>query len=897
MNGSLIAVGIGVLLIVAAILVYQHYARQPGNYFPGLMAKAAAARARGKRERARLLYQKAAAEITQLPSGGAAWQATLAAAYVAIGEICSEENKRSAALDAYRSAVQLLPQAERQQQPASQPLLGSVVPDTVVRTVANEYASRKEASAEAIHAYLLYLSLGDSEAGDQVIPLLRELCSVEAASKPKRQGAVLDLAQRVLAVAPAIGWAHLAIGTVLRQRGQVESAAAALRKAEQIDRQLAAAPLQLALLQLTQGNASAAEAAFRRSLLIDSQQPNTLFQLAQLLHKKVAVSGPAAEKEATEARSLLAAAVGLAPQRAEIWHLRGQLEAAARNRDVALTSLRRAIALEPNTIEYQLTLVSALLSFGDKQAAIVALRNLDDSQRMPLTARQQLAELLLAQTETALKAKSKLDQPEPQNRQLLAEIERHYRLILATASLTDAVANGLGRTLYYQGRYGEAIKLLRQAHSLPPNGLFALGRAFAACDMTSEALATFNRCLDAAGPSAEVLFAAACARAQRGEWQEAIRQFAEAKKLAANEGKELIRYSFYHGLALLRGGNPAGAQAAFAEVEHEVVGDARLHYAIGLAALAGTAPEAAQQAFERSVASNPHYAPAHFAIGLLCERRGDLAAAETAYQSGLNDEPSWRPGQMRLGVVQARQQNWPAALKTLTPLVEDGQATDESLFYLGLSQAHSRNYAAALATWEPLRIRLPQDGRVRANRAAAICQLATQLTASGSYVQAVAWWQQGWRENPEQPAFRAGLVETLVRQGATIFACQDVDADEARAARLALEQALALSPTDERVHFYLGLNALRAGAAEEAVRHLRAALQQEPDSRRAAYYLLLALLAAGDAAGAASVLEPLRSTAATPAYDLDLAAGDIAAMQGEWAAALHAYSRALQPAG
>jgi Flp pilus assembly protein TadD len=81
-----------------------------------------------------------------------------------------------------------------------------------------------------------------------------------------------------------------------------------------------------------------------------------------------------ADGDTDTARKLLDIVTEVAPKYAEGWHQRGRLQAVAGDDEGAITSLQRAVTLNPRQFAAMAELGAILSEYGDKRDALAILR-------------------------------------------------------------------------------------------------------------------------------------------------------------------------------------------------------------------------------------------------------------------------------------------------------------------------------------------------------------------------------------------------------------------------------------------------------------------------------------------------------------------------------------------
>ncbi|WP_439106547.1 tetratricopeptide repeat protein [Congregibacter sp.] len=132
-------------------------------------------------------------------------------------------------------------------------------------------------------------------------------------------------------------------------------------------RDMPAINMQLGIFNVTRGDFPAAESAYREALALNPQLISAYLNLADLLR---------GQGREDEAKAQLVTALGVNAQSGDAMHALGLLEARAGNRDIALTWLAKAAALETVGSRHRFVYGVAQHDFGDMTGALQTLRQL-----------------------------------------------------------------------------------------------------------------------------------------------------------------------------------------------------------------------------------------------------------------------------------------------------------------------------------------------------------------------------------------------------------------------------------------------------------------------------------------------------------------------------------------
>ena len=253
-------------------------------------------------------------------------------------------------------------------------------------------------------------------------------------------------------------------------------------------------------------------------------------------------------------------------------------------------------------------------------------------------------------------------------------------------------------------------------------------------------------------------------------------------------------------------------------------------------------------------------------------RGGDLEKAEAGFLQVLRSDPKSMPALGNLGVVYSRQDRPAEAVKVYRQALKLAPNEPGLLLNLGLAHLKLDQYAEAKPLFQDLVTRSPRNRQFRE-------LLATSQVYTGDAAQAVADLERLARE----PGEKAGSLYLLAlgylklqkpEQAAGAFSALLAELPPARAkflegrARLetglfdealaVLQEAYQAEPALRGLETELGKVYVSLRDADQAVTHLRKALEQNPNDLEAAYYLGAQLVQSGGFASGAPHLERVR---------------------------------------
>jgi len=281
-------------------------------------------------------------------------------------------------------------------------------------------------------------------------------------------------------------------------------------------------------------------------------------------------------------------------------------------------------------------------------------------------------------------------------------------------------------------------------------------------------------------------------------------------------------------------------------------GDVALMVALGKAYLDAGSNDKAARVFEDALALDYENFSAHFGLGLALYRQGDLRGAIFEFDQATRVAPDRFEGWYNLGVAYADLMRWDEAAKAFSKAIEVGQNAElqsEVLkpAYLGLATAYrklGKPSQAASVLSKALEV-VGDDPEI-------MYLLAENLSLAGKPKDAIPYLYKVLQQNRAHVAAVSLLADIYVGQGLHDRALRELDRSLAAAedpqtrANLLLKKASILKPLnpqkaaelleeasklDSRLwqaHYDLGVNWLKAGDPDRALRSFQRAYSVKP---------------------------------------------------------------------
>jgi tetratricopeptide (TPR) repeat protein len=296
-------------------------------------------------------------------------------------------------------------------------------------------------------------------------------------------------------------------------------------------------------------------------------------------------------------------------------HLLGVIAFQAGRNDVAVETIRRAIALNGTEALFHNSLGAAHRALGRAPEAIACYCRALELKPDYAEAHYNLA--------NALKQQGKLE-----------EAVFCYRRALQLAPASAAAHSNLGTALTEQGKLDEAIACCRRALQLKPDfagAHYNLGNALKDQGQLDEAAASYRRALELTPGHAEAHYNLGLALKELGKLDEAIACYHRALQWKPDYAEA------HHNLgnALKEQGKLDEAIACHRRALQWKPDYVAAHNNLGAALNLQDKLDEAVACYRRALELKADYAEAHYNLGSVSEQQGDLAAAEDSFRAAL----------------------------------------------------------------------------------------------------------------------------------------------------------------------------------------------------------------------------------------------------------------------
>ena len=499
------------------------------------------------------------------------------------------------------------------------------------------------------------------------------------------------------------------------------------------------------------------------------------------------------------------AASQIDPREADVYTLQGLAWSLANRPAEAKQALLKATALDPGNLTALYALAHHLMKIGQREEAMKALQDFQESQRKRLAAQR-------ANRAVASRSRSPFKWIEPP-----AEL---LQQAAAAGPIFPPARYAPGFTLLKQGKYEQAIVRLREAAALDPRATNAVAK-------TDEMVQ-------------------GCAAWREGKLQSALNHFRVASEVAPNhaEGRWLLGTVYW---AAEQYSNSIEQFTAAVRLSPR---DERSRMALtGVLVAAGQLTEA-EQALKEAIRAIPGSGQAHYDLGRLYHTLSRHSEALHEFEEALKFNPLSGQAQLYhvIGIIYWRQTNFDGAIEAFAKRIE--AAPNDAHAHRELAELYSQRgrHDEALAEFVAALVINPQSSeayagigqiRHRTGRyadAAEASQRALELDRANSrarYTLATSLIRLGETEagKKELQEFERMQTEALASEhrewelkAIKLEASASLENGEYDKAVALLRKAVPYEPNVASPYLSLGRALLKAGQPEEAIEKLKKAL-------------------------------------------------------------------------
>jgi tetratricopeptide (TPR) repeat protein len=365
-----------------------------------------------------------------------------------------------------------------------------------------------------------------------------------AASRPPQPDEAIRFLTVAVALRPSSPGAHLNLGNVLAEKGQVDEAIACYQKAIDLDPEYAQAHTNLGNGLHTRGRLDEAIACFKKVIELSPHDAQAHYNLGVTL---------TASGRLDDAIACFRKAVELHPKYAEAHYNLGATLTARGQADEAIASYKKAIDLSPNDAKARNNLGAILSEVKrDYDGAIAHLRKAVELDPKLASAHNNLGNALKGkgQVDEAIASYKKAVELDPNDAKahnnlggILCDAKRDYDGAIACfrkaieLGPNDATAHfNLGNALKGKGQVDEAIACYKKASELSPNEAmphFNLGNALQARGRLDEAIDCYRKAIAIDPNFPEAHCNLGYALKGRGDFAEALGPFRRGHELGS----------------------------------------------------------------------------------------------------------------------------------------------------------------------------------------------------------------------------------------------------------------------------------------------------------------------------------------------------------------------------
>jgi tetratricopeptide (TPR) repeat protein len=551
-----------------------------------------------------------------------------------------------------------------------------------------------------------------------------------------------------------------------------------------------------------------AAAVLGGAVILPAQEPSASLRQADADYK--AGQAALARRDLNAARQDFERVVHLAPQAEQGHSALGAVEVALGQTAIGIRELEKALALDPKDSSAQLNLALAYEQTGATAKALPLFAKLETAKgTLPAHALAAYARALVGTQPAAALAKMQAAvAADHSNAELHDELGSLYaqrktwpdaeqefdEAVRLNAELAAAHLH-LGLALEAQGKPG-AMEELTKASQLAPTDIsigLELGKALAAADKDQEAIAVYQRVLEAHPESTAVDYQLALALQRTGNTQAAISLFektiaaepANAEALAnlglaltqmqrAKEAiaplKESVRLAPANvvakqdlAAAYIQLNQLDEAVAQLKEAIALAPDSAEIRYNLGLAYKMEDNAVGAIPELEKAEKLNPNAPEAPYVLGVLYMQAGRYDDAARELDRSLKLQPQNGDGWATLGSVYAKLEKLPAAASALQEAIK--QIPGQPDPHLTLAGVLAKQGDAAGAAAERKQAAALMRTNMNRERAEVATHSANGLLQSGKVEDAIAQFKEALSYDPDYADAHRGLARALEQQG------------------------------------------------------------------------------------------------------------------------------------
>jgi tetratricopeptide (TPR) repeat protein len=346
--------------------------------------------------------------------------------------------------------------------------------------------------------------------------------------------------------------------------------------------------------------------------------------------------------------------------------------------DAALAAYRRALDLDPDTVELHIELAGLYARLNRAEEALAAgeaaLRRDPDNPRAHRVVG--LVHAGLAEERRGAGGSS------AQAAEHAARAVAHLERALAGGESDARVVLTLGELQLDSGRPDRTIEVVARLVAQDPERIDAsllLARAYAAAGRRGEAIAVLEAAVALEPEFARALVALGELYGQEGRWREAARQFEQAVR--SNPRNVALRKRWAS--ALLHADDAAGAAAVLEEIVAGRPTDVEAIYLLGVARQAGGDRQGAVDAFRRAAALAPQEARVAASLASALISAGRLGEAAEVLAAAGEKFPDDLAVLFQQAALFERQRRYGEAERAFRRLIERDARHAPALNYLG----------------------------------------------------------------------------------------------------------------------------------------------------------------------------------------------------------------------